>query len=551
MSVASNVIAIDPDELVMDPDALALVDAAAARRHDVVPLGFDPGRRTLVLATPAPADVLRRDAVRALVDRNVRLEWRAAEPRFVAGALVRLGAPAAPGIVADTAPDGTRGDSGDGSGGAPDGARDTDVSGLVDALLHAAVAARASDLHLTPGPRATGVHHRVDGVLLDAPALPAGRHAALAVRLKVMAGLDIAECRLPQDGGFRRLVRARTVEFRLSSFPCLDGESLVLRVLDASTRPPDLDALGLGADARAALAALVERPGGLVVVAGPTGSGKSTTLHALLGGLVGRGLAIRTLEDPVEHRVEGVCQSSIDPARGLDHAAGVRALLRQDPDVLLIGEVRDAASCRMALRAAAAGHRVLTTVHAHDAIGALERLVELGGEDDTGGAASDAGDGRHGGRHGGRHDGRHDGRHEGRHEGRGVRAALARVLTGVAAQRLVGRPCERCAGVDTGTGTGTGTDAEAEAEAGAATCPTCRGRGLVGRFALVELLRATPAVREALRVASPASALREAAGRDGFVPLAELARDAVARGATTRAEALRTLGDAWSREGAT
>ena len=471
---------LGPDALVPDPDALALLGVRAARRHDVLPLGLDPARGTLVLATPAPSDVLRRDAVRALVDRRVALEWRGAEPRFVTGALARLEALGT--ASAGAVPAGTP---------AADAAGD-DAAGPVDALLHAAVAARASDLHLTPEPGGTRVRHRVDGVLRDVPAPLAARHAALAVRLKVMARLDVAECRLPQDGGFRRLVRARTVDFRLSSFPCTDGENLVLRVLDASVRPPGLDALGLDPATGAALTALVERPGGLVVVAGPTGSGKSTTLHALVRTLVGRGLAIHALEDPVEHRVEGVCQTSIDPARGLDHASGVRALLRQDPDVLLIGEMRDAPGVRTALRAAAAGHRVLTTVHADDALGALERLVELGAGDAL-----------------------------------VVRAALARVLTGVAAQRLVGRPCASCDG------------------AGRADCPSCGGRGLAGRFALVELLRIAPDVADALRRDAPPAELAAAAGRAGFVPLAGHARAAVARGATVRAEVLRTLGDAW------
>lgn len=465
----------DPERFVPDPDALALVDRVSARRHGVLPLGFDVDRGALALATPVPADVLRREAVRALVEPDVRLEWWAAAPGFVAGGLDLLDARAR--------------EAGDATAGAGVAAT-TDASGPVDALLHAAVAARASDLHLTPGPRSTRVRHRVDGVLRDAAALPAGRHGALAVRLKVMAGLDIAECRLPQDGAFRRLVRARSVDFRLSSFPTIDGESLVLRVLDAHGRPASLDALGLDPRVRATLSGLVERPGGLLVVAGPTGSGKSTTLHALLGTLAGRGLAIATLEDPVEHRLEGVCQSSVDPARGLDHAAGVRALLRQDPDVLMIGEIRDAASCRMALRAAAAGHRVVATVHAADAPGALERLVELGaGEGDAG----------------------------------AVRGALSRSLTAVVGQRLVGRPCP-C-----------GTPASG--------CRRCAGRGLAGRFALVEVLELGPELAEALGRTAPARELLEIAIRGGFVPLARLAREAVARGRTTGAEVSRTLGD--------
>ena len=468
----------DPARLVPDPEALALVDRASARRHGVLPLGLETdgeGGATLALATPAPADVLGREAVRALVAPRARLRWHAAPPAFVAGALDLLDARANARARAER-----------GAGATPD-----DAAEPVDALLHAAVAARASDLHLTPGPHATRVRHRVDGTLRDAGEFPGNRHAGVAVRLKVMAGLDIAECRLPQDGAFERLVRARPVDFRLSCFPSIHGESLVLRVLDARGRPADLDALGLEPGTRAALARLVGRPGGLLVVAGPTGSGKSTTLHALLGTLAVRGLAIATLEDPVEHRLAGACQCSIDPARGLDHAAGVRALLRQDPDVLMIGEIRDAASCRMALRAAAAGHRVVATVHAADAPGALERLVELG-----------AGEG----------------------DARALRGALSRALTAVAGQRLVGRPC--------GCG------------AAAPSCARCGGRGLAGRFALVELLELVPEVAEALRRGAPSSALRAAAGRAGFVPLARLAREAVARGATTSAEVRRTLGDA-------
>ena len=505
---------VEPDAFVVDPDALALVDAATARRLDVLPMGFDARRDVLSVATPAAADVLRRESLRAslaALGRETRLAWRVAEPAFVAAGLARLERHARAA---------TRDGTGHASGAAPEELPD-DLMLPVDALLHAATATGASDLHLTPGPRHTRVRHRIDGALVDLASWPAARHAALAVRLKVMAGLDIAECRLPQDGAFRRVVRGRVVDFRLSSFPSVDGESLVVRVLDAEVRPATLDELGLTPPMVRAFGELLESPGGLTVVAGPTGSGKSTTLHALLRELAARGLAVATLEDPVEHRVEGVCQCSIDPARGLDHAAGVRALLRQDPDVLMIGEIRDGPSCRMALRAAAAGHRVLATVHAVDAAGALERLVELGA---TAAPASGEGDVRATG------------------DTDRVRAALARTLAGVAAQRLLGRPCEACAG--------TGAMPRPRDPSLSEACPECRGRGLAGRFALVELLRAGPAVREALRRGAPLADLVGPAARDGFVPLATVARAAVAAGFTTRSEVRRTLGDVWTGEGA-
>lgn len=472
---------LDDEAFVPDARAVACLDAAVARRFRVVPLAFeraagqadDEDRATLVLASAGVADLPRRDAIVRALPPTLTVRWCVATGSGVARALARChGAPLG---LADIVADCDAGAGGDA------------IARLVDAVLSEAVTRGASDIHLSPEERFIRVRLRVDGVLVGLRVLQRRHLDALTVRIKVLAGADIAETRRPQDGRFTRHVHGRPVDFRFSSFPLRTGENLVLRVLERRRSPPTIDDLVPEPGARAALRALMHRPDGLIVVCGPTGAGKSTTLYALLGERDTEALNVMTLEDPVEHPAVGVRQAGIDAARGLDYAAGVRALLRQDPDVLLIGEVRDAASCAMALRAAMTGHLVLTTVHAGDAVSAIGRLRELGAEP----------------------------------------GLLADVLTGVVAQRLLRLRCTHCDG---------------RGDRDGVPCARCAGSTFGGRRAVLETLTLTPGLRRRLRAADDGESLTEVAIAEGHVPLRDRARRWVRDGVTTEAELDRVFG---------
>lgn len=259
-----------------------------------------------------------------------------------------------------------------------EGDSDAPVIRLVDRLLTAAVNRRASDVHIEPMARQVVVRYRIDGRLIEVEHLPDGLAAPTASRIKVMAGLDIAETRLPQDGRLKLAVRGREVDVRVATSPVAHGESIVLRLLGQAHVPLDLDQLGLPAKALAALGQALERPHGIILVTGPTGSGKTTTLYAAINRLRRPDVKILTVEDPVEVQLDGINQVQVRPEIDLTYAATLRAFLRQDPDILMIGEIRDRETAEIAMRAALTGHLVLSTLHTNSAAGAFTRLADIG-----------------------------------------------------------------------------------------------------------------------------------------------------------------------------
>lgn len=364
--VQEHVVLDSPDVWIVDPAAVAMVDKSLAFQHAVLPLGVDSHTAHLHLAMTRPDDRLRREAVLAGLTTKCDTIWHRATDAVISeglqrcyGRLLWLG---------DTAE--------------PRTDEDADVVRLVDGLLHEAVTAGASDLHLTPERHSVCARIRCDGRLVLLTRVEAFRAESIAVRVKVMAALDIAETRRPQDGRLQRIISARLIDMRVSSFPSLHGENIVIRIHDRERVPGDLDSLGIERDTTQTLRELLESPPGLTLVCGPTGSGKTTTLYAILNALDDGSRSLLTLEDPVEHPIDGVVQASVDPSRAIDFASGARALLRQDPDVLMIGEIRDQASCRVALRAALSGVRVFATVHADDSCTAIARMAELGASAD-------------------------------------------------------------------------------------------------------------------------------------------------------------------------
>lgn len=354
---------------------------------------------------------------------------------------------------------------------------------LVDAILLHACRRKASDIHVSPEEGRVRIRFRIDGVLSTFNVLHAAVDVGLLVRIKVLSALDIAETRKPQDGQFSQWVDGHTVDFRVSTFPITKGESLVLRVLTRHSHLESLASLGLPHSIHAHLARDIHQPQGLMIVCGPTGSGKSTTLHALLNELDSEALNIMSLEDPVELRRPGMVQCSIDASRGFGYAVALRALLRQDPDVLMVGEIRDGESGAIALRSAMTGHRVLTTVHANSVTGAIERLHELGVDS----------------------------------------ATLAKHLVFVASQRLIRKTCPHCAAVDS-------------------SCSVCLGSGYAGRQLLLEYLGIDETVRQLLIASAPAEQIMASAVNNGFVSLAQQAEALVSAGESDHTEVNRVLG---------
>jgi general secretion pathway protein E len=262
-----------------------------------------------------------------------------------------------------------------------DHASEEPVIRYVNWLIGHAASLRASDIHIEASADRIVQRMRIDGLLRDTAPPPSGLHDNIVSRLKVMAGLNIAEKRLPQDGRFRVVVEGREIDLRISIVPTLHGESVVMRLLDRANAPLDLAELGYNAELRARLETLLDLPSGMLLVTGPTGSGKSSTLYAALSLLNTRERKILTIEDPVEYQLPGINQIPVRPAIGLSFASLLRSLLRQDPDIMLVGEIRDLETARIAAQASLTGHLLLSTLHTNDAVGAVVRLIDMGLED--------------------------------------------------------------------------------------------------------------------------------------------------------------------------
>ncbi len=254
------------------------------------------------------------------------------------------------------------------------------VSKMVLVIIRYAIDGRASDIHIEPQPHATRVRYRIDGILRTTLRLPRYIHASMVARVKVLANLKLDETRKPQDGRIRLTIDGRDIDFRVSTLPVYEGEKVVMRVLDASLKIPTLSELGFTAPHQALIQQAIAKPNGLLLLTGPTGSGKTTTLYTILTRLNQEGVNIVTLEDPVEYSMDGVSQSQINLDVGYSFASGLRSILRQDPNIIMLGEIRDTESAELVTHASLTGHLVLSTLHTNDAFGAVPRLLDMGVE---------------------------------------------------------------------------------------------------------------------------------------------------------------------------
>ena len=494
---------VDLGDTLADPDALARVPRALAQRHRLLPLHYDHASQTLTIAAANADDIVAQDRLRAELGPGIRVELRLAADAELSRAIDRhYGQPAAiDDIVHEIEQRDARSELW-GRNATSDGQA---IVRLVDAMLADAAARGASDLHFEPEAGFLRIRQRIDGTLRQVRALHKSFWPELAVRLKVMAGLDIAESRCPQDGRISITLAGRPIDFRVATQPTLHGENIVLRVLDREKGIVPLNALGLTDGQRAILDRILARPEGLTLVVGPTGSGKTTTLYSILNHLNAEAVNIMTLEDPVEYPLAQLRQTSVGEASRLDFADGVRALLRQDPDILLIGEIRDTDTARMALRAALTGHRVFSTLHANSVAGALQRLVDIGLRTDM----------------------------------------LAGSLGGIIAQRLVRRLCPDCR-----TETTAGQDdcrllgldpASLHRIFHPVGCPACDFRGYRGRLAIMELVRIDPALDELIHEGASLGRVRTALRASGHVSLADDGIRRVLDGSTSIAELTRVV----------
>lgn len=364
-----NVTTVDLKTLSPDAGALNLLDRQLARQHLVFPLYYDATSATLQLVMARANNVTALDAIQAHLTRKVTIRVVIASTADILTAIDRC-------YGVDLSIDGILHELDSAGGTASDTARP--VVRLVDALLSDAVRRHASDLHLEPEQNALRIRYRVNGVMRQIRCLHLDYWPPMLVRIKVMAGLNIAESRAPQDGRLSLTIEGRSLDCRVSTFPCVAGECVVIRILNRSSSLLSFTELGLNDTQATSLSHIVRRPQGLILVTGPTGSGKSTTLYSVVNDIRDESLNVMTMEDPVEYQMSMVRQSSVNPSRKLDFASGIRSILRQDPDVILVGETRDQATADMLLKATLTGHLVMSTLHSLSALSAFARLQDLG-----------------------------------------------------------------------------------------------------------------------------------------------------------------------------
>ncbi len=507
----------------VDPDAAKLVTPAAVKRYQAVPVSFS-GDRTLLVAMVDPANVLAVDDIAVMTGYEVRpavaspsdielLLERLKGPDFGNGAsapdldegeedeegVVKASKPAAPAAPLYDLRDNTPINFGAGG-------EDASVIQLVHRVIKEAVERGSSDIHFEPGDEEMRVRYRIDGVLQEAATVPLSAVPAVTSRVKILSDLDIAERRVPQDGRISLEVSGKPIDLRVATLPCAYGENVVMRILDQSKVMIELEQLGMLPQALERFTKAYSQAHGAVLVTGPTGSGKSTSLYGALNQLNTIEKNIITIEDPVEYQLDGITQVQVNPRAGLSFASGLRSMMRADPDIIMVGEIRDRETAQIAVEAALTGHLVLSTLHTNDAPGAVTRLIEMGIEPFLVGSAVDC----------------------------------------VVAQRLARLLCEECKRRTTITadvmrlnGFNVGLDLEAYEPEG---CARCGGSGYKGRIGLYEVMWVSETIRALAVAREPAETIAHAAVHEGMMRLREDGLEKVRRGLTSIAEIARVAG---------
>ena len=489
---------VDLNVASIDPTASSLVDPSVLRRHRAVPIAF-ADERTLIVATSDPSNILTADDLAMMTGYEVRLVVATDDDiELLLGRLTRLDSAVAEveepaeAEVIDLR----------------DSADEAPVVKLVHSIVAEAVERGASDIHFDSETGAMRVRLRVDGVVSESTTVPRAMVSGLVSRVKIMANLDIAERRLPQDGRIGLTVDGRTIDIRVATLPTVHGESIVMRVLDKGRGMLDLERLGFEPDDLARLRSAISQMHGCVLAVGPTGSGKSTSLYAALSEINVPERTLITIEDPVEYELDGIKQIQVNPKIGLDFAAGLRSMMRADPDVMMVGEIRDRETAQIAIQSALTGHLILSTLHTTDAPLSVARLIEMGIEP----------------------------------------FLVASGISVVLAQRLARRLCDDCrvetdvttdALAENGFASADGAFTAYEAGEG---CVRCAQSGYRGRVGLYELMEVTDEIRALIVEKRTAEEIAAVAVSQGMRRLRDDGLSKVRAGKTSMSELLRVLG---------
>ena len=490
---------IDLSNAIVDPQALKLVPRDIAKRHHLLPLDYDLTNRRLTLAIADIHNIVGLDRVRTLLPEHVEIETLLASESEVDRAIDQYYGYelSIDGILQEI----ETGEIDWKSLSATDDEYSQPVVRLIDSILTDAVKREVSDIHFEPEANFLRIRYRIDGMLRQIRALHKSYWPAMTVRIKVLSGMNIAEMRAPQDGRIGLTVSGRQVDFRVACQPTIHGENIVLRVLDRQKGIVPLEDLGLADEHLQRLKLMIARPEGIILVTGPTGSGKTTTLYSVLNHINTEGIHIMTLEDPVEYPMALVRQTSVAETSKLDFANGIRSMMRQDPDVILVGEIRDADTAEMAFRAAMTGHQVYSTLHTNSAVGTIPRLLDIGVLPDI----------------------------------------MAGNIIGIVAQRLIRRLCDHCkspyhAETHEMQLFGTPADGARPVLYRATGCERCDFQGYRGRIAIMELLRIDSGIDELIARRATTHEIRTRALSQGFVTLADDGLRRVLNGTTSLEE---------------
>jgi type II secretory ATPase GspE/PulE/Tfp pilus assembly ATPase PilB-like protein len=475
---------VDLSRVVPDPDAIKMINSDTARKHKVIPLNFDPVKNTLTIAMSDTFNLFSLDRIRIQIGQHIELVPVLAGEVEISNAVDQF-------YGYELSIDGILREIETGETDYSNYQGETEeysqpLVRLVDVMLSDAVKRGASDLHFEPEENFLRIRYRIDGVLRQIRSLHKTYWSAIAVRLKVMSDMNIAETRAPQDGRISRTIIGRQIDFRVASQPTIHGENIVLRVLDREKGVIPLEKLELPDESLRTLKIMMQRPEGIILVTGPTGSGKTTTLYSLLNYLSNEQINIMTLEDPVEYPFPLIRQTSVNETAGMGFANGIKSLMRQDPDVILVGEIRDHETAEMAFRAAMTGHQVYSTLHTNSAIGALPRLRDIGI----------------------------------------IPEIMAGNIIGVMAQRLVRKLCEYCKEGYVPDSRDLGMLSNREGLIPkkiykAKGCTACDQSGYKGRFAMLEILKMNTDLDDLLAHGATTKEIRDAAYEQGFFTLAD------------------------------
>lgn len=474
---------INLSSIIADPVAVGYIPESLARSYKALPIAFHPASNTVTVAFSDVTDLRAIDHIQAALPDGVLLDSVLASDDQIAHCLdqfydYQLS-------IEDILTE-LETEHGDELAGVTDGSYQHPIVRLVNTVLTDAVIKRASDVHLEPEEAFIRIRYRIDGVLNQIICLHKSYWASIVVRLKILSGMNIAESRTPQDGQFRLTISGRPINFRASVQPTIHGENIALRILDRQQANLTLQSLGMSDATAAQLRIMMARPEGIILVTGPTGCGKSTTLYSLLRQINDESINIMTMEDPVEHPMSRVRQTSMTDTNKITFADGIRAIMRQDPDVILIGEIRDSDTAEMAFRAAMTGHQVFSTLHANSAIGAIPRLIDIGISPEI----------------------------------------LTGNIIGIVGQRLVRKLCPQCKFVHTLSQVekqllGLRDDEDAEVFKPGPGCEHCQQQGYVGRLALMEALRFDDELDELISQRASTTRLKTYASSNNFSTMAQ------------------------------